>query len=62
MNTDEATHRLTEVIRRKLLALAAERSCRRRYCDYLKSFPFHLPSEQKPERFFDGSICEGCGP
>jgi hypothetical protein len=22
----------------------------RRYCDYLKAIPFHLPSEQKPHR------------
>jgi len=41
-------HRLTEVLRRKLLALAAERV----YCAYLKGFPFHLPSQQKPQRFF----------
>jgi hypothetical protein len=35
MNTDAAMHRLMEVIRRKLLALAAERS----YCAWLKAWP-----------------------
>ncbi len=54
MNTDEAIHRLTEVIRRKHLALATVRSYRawlRRYCDCLKGLPSHLSSEQKLERF-----------
>ena len=50
MNADDAMHRLVEVIRRKLLAPATERSFMR-YCEYLEGLPFHLPSEQKPERF-----------
>jgi len=45
MNTDEAMRRLTEVIRRKLLALAAERG----WCEYPKKLTFHLPGEQIPE-------------
>ena len=54
MNTDEAVKRLTEVVRRKHLALATERTyCAwlRRYCDFLKGLPLHLPSEHKLERF-----------
>jgi hypothetical protein len=54
MNQDDAARPLTEVIRRKHLALATETgSCAwlRRYCDYLKGLPSHLPSEQKLERF-----------
>ena len=54
MNTDEAVRRLTEVVRRKHLALATERTyCAwlRRYCDFLKGLPLHLPSEHKLERF-----------
>src|SRR5713101_4554193 len=50
----KAMHRPTEVIRRKLLALATERHCRsrlRRRCEYLKKLTFHLPSEQKLQRF-----------
>jgi site-specific recombinase XerD len=53
MNTDEAVQRLTEVVRRKHLALATERTyCAwlRRYCDFLKGLPLHLPSEHKLER------------
>jgi len=45
MNTDEAIHRLTEVIRRTHLALATERSyCAwfRRFSDCLKELPSHL--------------------
>ena len=49
MNTDESAHQPTEVTRRKHPALATERSFSR-YCEYLKALPFHLPSEQKPER------------
>src|SRR5713101_3542851 len=44
LNTDDATQRLKEAVRRELLALAAGPG----YCAYLK---IHLPSEQKPERF-----------
>jgi len=54
MNTEEAVRRLTEVVRRKHLALATERTycaCLRRYCDNLKGLPVHLSSEQKLERF-----------
>src|SRR5579872_3503769 len=54
MKTDEAVKRLTEVIRRKHLALATERTyCTwlRRYCGFLKTLPLHLPSEHKLERF-----------
>ena len=54
MNTDEAVRRLTEVVRRKHLALATEHTyCAwlRRYCDSLKGLPLHLPSEHKLERF-----------
>jgi len=54
MNADEAVRRITEVIRRKHLALATERTyCAwlRRYCDFLKGLPLHLPSEHKLERF-----------
>ena len=54
MNTDEAIQSLTEVIRRKHPAPAAERShCAwlRQYCDYLKGLPSHLSGEQKLEHF-----------
>jgi len=54
MNTDAAMHRFKEAIRRKPLALAAERrycAWLRRYRDYLKRIPFHLPSQQKLQRF-----------
>ena len=54
MNTDEAVGRLTEVVRRKHLALATERTyCvwLRRYCDFVKGLPLQLPSEHKLERF-----------
>lgn len=54
MNTEKAGARLTEIIRRKHLALATEHSyCAwlRRYCDYLRGLRFHLSSEQKLERF-----------
>jgi hypothetical protein len=50
MNTEKALARLAEVIRRKHLALATERSyCAwfRRYYDNLKGFPAHMSSEQK---------------
>ncbi len=52
MNNDEAMQRLTKVIWRKHPALATERSyCVWRYCQYLELLPFHLPREQKLERF-----------
>src|SRR5437879_4992876 len=56
MNTEKAVARLTEVIRRKHLALDTERSyCAwlRRYCDNLKKLTAHLSSEQKLERFLN---------
>ena len=56
MNTEKALARLTEVIRRKHLALATERSyCAwpRRYCDNLKGLTAHLSSGQKLERFLN---------
>src|ERR1700722_16221066 len=56
MNTEKALERLAEVIRRKHLALATERSYGawpRRYCDNLKGVPAHLSSEQKLERFLN---------
>jgi len=54
MNPDEALRRLTEVVRRKHLTLATERTyCAwlSRYCDFLKGLLLHLPSEHKLERF-----------
>jgi uncharacterized membrane protein YidH (DUF202 family) len=54
MNRDEALRRFTEVLRRNHLTLATERTlCAwlRRYCDFLKWMPLHLPSEHKLERF-----------
>ena len=54
MNTAQALQRLTDVLRRKRLALNTEQSyCGwlRRYCDFLKTLPAALPSEQKLERF-----------
>jgi hypothetical protein len=54
MNTDEAVRRLTEVVRRKHLSLATKciySAWLRRYCDFLKGLPLHLPSEHKLERF-----------
>ncbi len=56
MNTEKALARLAEVIRRKHLALATERSyCAwlGRYCDSLKWLPTHLSSEQKLKRFLN---------
>ena len=46
--------RLTEVIRRKHLALNTEQSyCAwlKRYCDHAKQLPAQMPSGQKVERF-----------
>jgi hypothetical protein len=45
---------LSEVLRRKHLTLVTERSSRawlKRSLDYLKRLRFHLPGEQKVERF-----------
>jgi hypothetical protein len=53
MRTDEAVCGLSEVIQRKYLALATQRGGRawpRRYYDFLARHPFHLSSDQKPER------------
>ena len=54
MTTEQALQKLTDVIRRKHLALATEQSYRmwlRRYSDYIKGLTVHLSSEQKLERF-----------
>ncbi|MGA2541007.1 MAG: phage integrase N-terminal SAM-like domain-containing protein [Verrucomicrobiota bacterium] len=54
MNTADAVRRLTEVVQHHHLAVATEQTyCAwlRRYCDFLKGLPLHLPSEQKLERF-----------
>jgi hypothetical protein len=54
MNTNKAVRQLTEVVRRKHLTLATERTyCAwlRRYCDFLKRLPLLMPSEHKFERF-----------
>lgn len=62
MKTDQALQKMTEVIRRKHLALSTERSyCAwlRRYCDYLLRVPGHLTSEQKLERFLTALATEG---
>ncbi len=54
LNTEQAIVRLTEVIRRKHLALNTEQSyCAwlKRYCDHAKQLPAQMPSGQKVERF-----------
>jgi hypothetical protein len=55
INTNEAAvRRPTEVVRRKHLTLATERTyCAwlRRYCDFRKGLPLHLPSKHKVEQF-----------
>ena len=54
MNTEQALQRTREVIRRKHLALSTEEvycAWLRRYCDFVKKFPLHTPSEQKLEGF-----------
>jgi len=54
MNTERAIAKLTDVIRRKHLALNTEHCyCAwvRRYCDCVRKLPTHLPSEQKVEQF-----------
>jgi integron integrase len=54
MTTEQALQKLSDVIRRKHFASATERSYRawlKRYCDYVRRLPAHLPSEQKLERF-----------
>jgi Phage integrase, N-terminal SAM-like domain len=54
MTTAQAVKTLTDVIRRKHLALSTEQiycSWLRRYCNYLQTLPPHLPSERKLERF-----------
>src|SRR5258708_19560499 len=55
MNTDESAHQPTEVTRRKHPALATERSFSR-YGEHLKALPFHLPSQQKSERFLTALV------
>jgi len=54
MNAHQAVAKLTDVVRRKHLALKTERSyCAwlRRYCQHISILPAHLPSEQKLEHF-----------
>ena len=54
MKTEQALQRMSEVIRRKHLALSTEQSyCAwlKRYCAHVKTLPAALPSEQKLERF-----------
>jgi hypothetical protein len=63
MNTDKAVRRLAEAVRRKHLALATERTYwawLRRYCDFLKGLPLHLPSQHKLERFMTALTQQGC--
>src|SRR5208282_1360844 len=55
MNTPQAVLRLTQVIRRKNLASATERS----YCAHLKTLPPNLPSEHKIERFLTDLATHG---
>jgi site-specific recombinase XerD len=53
MKTDEAVRQLEEIVCRKHFALATERTYGawlRRYCDFLKGLPLHLPSKHKLER------------
>ncbi len=58
MKTDQALQKMTDVIRRKHLALSY---CAwlRRYCDHLLKVPGHLTSEQKLERFLTALATEG---
>lgn len=54
MNTCKPVRCLTEVVRRKYLTLATERTYSpslRRYCEFLEGLPLQLPSEHKLERF-----------
>ncbi|GDY23769.1 hypothetical protein LBMAG56_51160 [Verrucomicrobiota bacterium] len=54
MKTEQALEKMTEVIRRKQLALSTKpcwRAWLRRDCDYLLKIRVHLTSEQKSERF-----------
>src|SRR5713101_2446997 len=65
MNADEAMHRLTEALCRKRPALARERNYRAwpsQHCDYIKGIPFHLPSQQKPERFLTALVKNSVAP
>ena len=50
---------------RKHLSPATERNYRarlRRYRDYLNGIPFHLPSEQKPERLLTDLVKNSVAP
>ncbi len=54
MNAQEALQRTREIIRRKHLALSTEEvycAWLRRYCQFVKTFPPHIPSVQKLEAF-----------
>ena len=54
MQRDEAMGKMREVMQRKHLARNTQQSYGawlRRYCDFVRMIPSHLPSEQKLERF-----------
>src|SRR5437879_1547547 len=54
MKTEEALQRTREIIRRKRLALSTEDvycAWLKRYCQFVKKCPPHMPSQQKLERF-----------
>src|SRR5437016_8928956 len=54
MKTEEALQRTREIIRRKHLALSTEAvycAWLKRYCQFVKKCPPHMPSQQKLERF-----------
>ena len=54
MKTEEALHPTREIIRRKHLALSTEDvycAWLKRYCQFVKKCPPHMPSQQKLERF-----------
>ena len=62
MKTEQALEKLTDIIRRKHLALSTEQCYRawlRRYCDCLLTIPGHLTSEQKLEQFLTALAREG---
>src|SRR6266699_2464911 len=54
MTTETALQRTRDIIRLKYLALSTEEvycAWLRRYCDFVKKFPPHTPSERKIEGF-----------
>ena len=61
MNLNDALKWITDVMRRKQLALATEqnyRDCLKRYCEFVVKLPAHLSSEQKMERFLTALVGE----